>query len=373
MAGLQKKELFVKKAYPVLVVFTVLLLSLSVAAARTVTITDAAGRPVSAPKDPKRIVCIGPGALRLIVYLQAENKVVGVEDMEKANPGGRPYWLAHPELSKLPRCGPGGPSGINKKPDLEAVLSLSPEVIFITYMEEGLADEVEQTLGIPVVVLSYGKFATFDDGVFDSIRIAGTVLGRENRARSVIDYINGLRDELIRRGESFPEEKKPSVYVGGIGYKGAYGIESTEQHYIPFDWVGTKNLAEQTAASVGSHVFMDKEMLLKLNPEVIFIDGGGLDLTREDYRKKPEYYNALSAFAAKRVYTLHPFNWYTTNIGTALCDAFAIGKILYPDAYRDIDPEKKADEIYTFLVGTPVYEAMKKNYGKIGQTAPFIQ
>jgi len=345
----------------------------SAGSAKTVTVTDMVGRSVTAPVDPQRIVCLGPGTLRLIVYLQAEDKVVGVEDMEKANPGGRPYWLAHPELSELPRCGPGGPAGISHKPDLEAVLSLAPEVIFITYMEKEMADDVSKTLGTPVVVLSYGEFATFDTAVFDSIRKAGKILGREKRAGEVVDYINGLREDLMRRGETVPEEKRPGVYVGGIGYKGAYGIESTEQHYIPFDWVGTRNLAEQVPATAGSHVFMDKEMLLKLNPEVIFIDGGGLDLTREDYRKKPEYYGVLAAFSSKRVYALHPFNWYTTNIGTALSDAYAIGKILYPDAYGDIDPEKKADEIYAYLVGVPVYRKMKTDYGQIGQVAPFIQ
>jgi iron complex transport system substrate-binding protein len=53
-----------------------------VAGAQTVTVTDMAGRSVTTPADPGRIVCIGPGALRLIVYLQAEDRVVGGKDME---------------------------------------------------------------------------------------------------------------------------------------------------------------------------------------------------------------------------------------------------------------------------------------------------
>ena len=58
---------------------------------------------------------------------------------------------------------------------------------------------------------------------------------------------------------------------------------------------------------------------------------------------------------------------------TALADAFAIGRILYPDAFADIDPEQKCDEIYTYLVGKPVYAPMKKDYGAIGQPVPFIK
>ena len=49
-----------------------------------ITVTDMLKRNVEVPKDVKRIVCIGPGALRLIVYLDATDKVVGVEDAEKS-------------------------------------------------------------------------------------------------------------------------------------------------------------------------------------------------------------------------------------------------------------------------------------------------
>jgi len=79
----------------------------------------------------------------------------------------------------------------------------------------------------------------------------------------------------------------------------------------------------------------------------------------------------LKAFANRRVYTLPPFNWYTTNIGTALADAYAIGKLLYEEHFKHVDPEQKADEIYTFLVGKPVYQEMEKAYGPIGRIAPF--
>ncbi len=340
--------------------------------AGTLTVTDMAGRQVAVPFDPERIVCIGPGALRLIVYLQAEPKVVGVEEMEKMNPRGRPYWLAHPELLNLPSCGPGGPVSINKKPDMEAVLSVAPQVIFITYMKAPLADTVQQTLGIPVVVLSYGAFATFDETVYDSLRIAGRILNRSKRADEVAAYVESLRKYLNSRTTDISRDRMPTVYVGGIGYRGAHGIGSTEQQYAPFEWVHADNAAERLKASAGSHVFVDKETLLKLDPDIVFIDGGGLTLAAQDYRKNPAYYQALKAFSNQRVYTLLPFNWYVTNIGTVLADACAVGKLLYPERFEDMDPEHMADAIYTFLVGKPVYKDMKKDYGPIGGKAPFL-
>ncbi len=343
------------------------------ASAGSLQVTDMAERQVTVPNDPERIICLGPGTLRLIVYLQAESKVVGVEAMEKRHPGGRPYWIAHPELGTLPICGPGGPASINKKPALESVLSVKPEVIFVTYMDGALADDVQQILNIPVVVLSYGAFATFDEAVYDALKIAGKILHREERAEEVVKFIEAQRKALLKRTTGVSPDSKPEVYVGGIGYRGAHGLESTEQSYIPFDWVNADNVAEQVQTDLGSHVFMDKEILLTLNPEVIFVDGGGLRLVAEDYRKNPEYYGALQAFSQRRVYALLPFNFYTTNIGTALADAWTIGKKLYPTKFADVNPEKKADAIYTFLVGKAVYKAMAEDYGPLGQVPAFLQ
>lgn len=109
-------------------------------------------------------------------------------------------------------------------------------------------------------------------------------------------FIEAQRKALLERTAGASPDSKPEVYVGGIGYRGAHGLESTEQSYIPFDWVNANNVAEQVQTDLGSHVFMDKETLLKLNPDVIFVDGGGLRLVVEDYRKNPDFYAALRLF-----------------------------------------------------------------------------
>ena len=123
----------------------------------------------------------------------------------------------------------------------------------------------------------------------------------------------------------------------------------------------------------GSHIFVDKETLMRLNPDVIFVDGGGLALVQEDYGKKTSYYQSLKAFSERKVFTLLPFNWYTTNVGTALADAFAIGKTLYPEAFADVDIKEKCNAIYSYLVGQPVYDQMEKDYAPIGKPVSFIQ
>ena len=351
-----------------LIVYTTLCLVLMhgsvVSAKNKVTVTDLAGRTVTVPFNPQRIIALSPGTLRLITYLQATDKVAGIEDFEKTRPFARPYIMAHHELTKLPRIGPGGPGSINKDPDLEAVLQIKPDVIFISYMESANAEALQKKLGIPVVVLSHGRFASFDELVYESLKVAGKILDKEKRAEEVIQFIESCRKELASLVKDVPGQQKPEVYVGAIGYKGVQGIESTDASYTPFEWISANNLAKKIAK--GQHLFIDKEKLLELDPAIIFIDGGGLQLVKQDYQKKPEFYQGLRAFRENKVYVLYPFNYYVTNVDTAIIDAFAVGKILYPDKFIDIDVPKRADEIYKFLVGKPVYKDMERDFGPLG-------
>jgi iron complex transport system substrate-binding protein len=330
------------------------------------TVVDLEKRTVEVPQNPERILCLGPGSLRLICYLGMTKKVAGAERFEKSPPVGRAYLWANPGLAKLPVIGPGGPAAINKEPDLEAVLKVNPQLIFISNMEPSKAEALQKKLNIPVVILSYGGFATFDDIVFDSLRLAGTILKAEKRAEEMVAFIEGARRDLLKRTEGYEESKKPRVYIGGIGFRGTQGIESTDASYFPLDWVRARNLAKEVLPR--GHAFVDREKILSWDPDLLFIDGGGLGNIRQDYQKKTEFYRHLKAFKNRKVFLLFPYNWYVTNIDTAVADAFAAGKILYPQSFADMDPKKKADEIYTFLLGKPVYPNLEKEFGELGGT-----
>jgi len=83
----------------------------------------------------------------------------------------------------------------------------------------------------------------------------------------------------------------------------------------------------------------------------------------EDYKNNRSFYNSLGAFTKGQVYSQLPYNNYSTNIDTAIADAYYLGKVIFPDAFTDIDPAKKADEIYQALLGQPLYSQMEKDFG----------
>ncbi len=246
----------------------------------TIKIIDVAGREVEVPKKVDRIVAVGPGALKLIVYMNATDKVVGIEDCEKKWKGGRPYSLAHPELQQLSSIGSGGPKGIETAADPEKIIKLHPDVIFTTYGSWGNLQTVEkfqQKVGAPVVIITMGELKTFEDEeLFKSLKIIGKILGKEERAEKVIEFIKSCVNDLDNRTKDIPNEKKLTAYVGGIGYRGAHGIFSTDSSYPHLQTIHAKNVAKQSGKE--GHLFIDKETLIKWNPDVIFIDEGGLKL-----------------------------------------------------------------------------------------------
>ncbi len=312
-------------------------------------IHDSLGREVKVADNVKKVVAIGPGALRLIVYLKAKDKIIAIEKKEKKFIFARPYILAHKELLNLPVIGMGG---VNIRVNLEKLISLKPDVIIAGYITKQKADLISKKTGIPVVVVSYGNLGTFaNDKLFKSIEILGNVFNNQKRAHRVINFIKKLDKDIKNR--KFSTDKK--VYIGAVAFKGLHGITSTMPHFPPFEMLGIKNVIK---ADVKSQIFINKETLLKINPDVVFIDESGKRFIDKNFIKQ------LKAYKNGQIYGILPYNNYMTNVGTAYIDTYYIGKVLAPNKFNDIDIVKKADEIYKFLVGKECYNSMIKFFGK---------
>lgn len=326
-------------------------------------ITDLMGREVELAIPVQKVVAIGPGALRLVAYDEGASMVVGIEEIEKKPSPGRSYMLAYPDLKKLPSIGQGGP---DTAPNEESLVGVKPDVIFVsTLVDKAKADQLQAKTGIPVVVLSYGNLATFDENLYRSLNMIGTIIGKEKRAQEVVAYFKQNENDLAERTKSVAEVEKVKVYVGAVSMKGAHGIESTQAKYPPLMFIGAKNVADETGKS--GTVMIDKEKLISWNPDILFLDAGGYALVTEDFKKNPAFYQSLSAVKKGQVYSQIPYNNYTTNIDTAFADAYYAGKIIFPEQFKDIDPIKKSDEIYQFLLGKSLYSDMDRDFGGFKQ------
>lgn len=346
----------------------------SPAALGTTTLTDGFGRTVTVPAHPTQIVCSGAGCLRYIVYLGAQDKIVGVDSIEKTaqTPEGRAYAIANPQFSRLPLIGE-----YRGKDDPEKIVGIGPEVILKTTSTGAVnasgaqdANVLQNKTGIPVVSFPYGSLRTDAEkkDMYNSLRLMGKVTGKDARAEELIAYIDATIADLDKRTKDIPADQQKTVYVGGVSSAGAHGIISTEPAYPPFIWVHAKNIADKSGSQ---HADISKEVIVDGDPEVLFIDVGTTQMGNEgaigELKTNPAYAN-LRAVKSGNVYGVLPYNFYSTNYETVLADAYYVGKVLYPDRFSDIDPQQKADEIYTEFVGKPVFTTLNGNYNNLGFT-----
>lgn len=337
------------------------------------TVTDLLGREVTVPEKINRVVCIGAGSLRLYTYVGDLSKLVGVEDIDGDGKDFngvlsiRPYKMVNKDLFKsLPSCGTGGPQG---SADAEKILKLNPDIVFSLYTSDKAAmDDLQQKIGKPVVVLSYGKTEAFDANVKKSIALLGDILNRKERANELLSFISDTETYLSSIGEGIDKDEKATVYLGCQSNYGTHGIESSSANYSIFDVSKIRNVLDEYVSKTGEtfkgyQKSVDWEILVEMNPDRIILDAGGLHHLETQLKEKPEIFNRLSAFKNGEIYLQMPYNAYYTNLETAYADAYFDAWV----QYHDIAPEKlnfnfveKAREIYKLFLGKDCYDDVAK-------------
>lgn len=335
------------------------------------TVTDATGKTVTLPDSVDHVICSGPGCLRLLTYLQAQEKIVGVDDIETRNRqlDARPYALANPQFKNMPIF---GEFRGHDNPERILTLTPQPQVIFKTYSEMGYNPaELQKKTGIPVVVLNYGNLTTLRPQFYESLRLMGAIVAREERAEEVISFFEEAIADLEERSTLPRPQDGPTVYLGGVSFKGPHGFQSTEPLYPPFTFVHLRNLAYDTTMAKRELTTSNiaKEKIIAWNPDYLFLDLATLQLGDKagglhELKTDPAY-QTLSAVKTNQVYGLLPYNLYTKNYGSILANAYFIGKLLYPDQFSDIEPDRKADEIYRFLVNKPLFATLNGFFGNM--------
>jgi len=348
---------------------------------KTITIRDAYDREVTIPLPVKRVAALAPGALRFVIYLDGVDRLAGVEAIEQREASlslGRTYTqIYEKEFKALPTISPGGPQ---KAPDPEALAKVNPDVVFTTLDPKEL-DALTQKVNFPVVSINFtpklsqgfpGPASTeFGPEFRASLELVAKVLGREDRAQKLLQDIEVAKKDLQERAARAANKPGPRVYLGGLAFRGGAGIESTAATYFPFDILGANNVAQESGKQ-GSFL-IDKEKLLEWNPDVIFIDSINLDLIRQDCEKRPKFYHQLKALQDGRTYTLLPIRNYGINGEIALLDAYWVGKILYPEAFGDVDLDRKGRELFRMFFGDKgegAYEELIRTYGGLRTVNP---
>lgn len=324
----------------------------------TRTITDMLGREVEIPTNVETAAMVGSN--RIFVYAGCLDKMVGTADIELEASPSMPYSYINAEkLATLTPIVSGGASSVTYD---EEIVTLHPDILFFSG-DIDKANAMQEKTNIPVVALSYTGI--FTDSVYAALALIGDIMGTQDRCTEVITAMKGWQEDLNNRTKDIADADKPTVYAGAVSFGGGHGIEGTYANYPPFVAINAKNVVDETGEK--SSVEIDKEKLVAWDPDIIFLTPDNMDLVNADYKTNPSYYDNLSAVKSGNVYTQIGYNYWGCNMELAIIDAYYAGTVIYPDAFSEVDFEKKADEIFTLMLGQPYMQVLKDNNNSFGK------
>lgn len=244
------------------------------------TITDQAGRTVTIPEKPVRIVSGYYITTSTLIALGVKDRICGIEtDAGKRNI----YHLAAPELMELPGV------GNIKNVDIEACASLQPDLVILPPQVRQAAETLSD-LGIPVILVDPES----GDGAEEMIELLGKAVSEEQKAQKLIFYIRGVREKL----KDSPGEKARVYLSGNSRFLKTSGGKMYQAEMIRE--TGNENVAEALEESYWAEV--GYEQVLLWNPDLILLASEAL-YTVDDVLNDPAL-EGVKAIENKRVYAM---------------------------------------------------------------------
>ncbi|MBQ3301965.1 MAG: ABC transporter substrate-binding protein, partial [Eggerthellaceae bacterium] len=257
--------------------------------------------------------------------------------------------------------------GMNNTVFEEEMVKVAPDVIISTSTDPAADDELQQKLNIPVISVHMNDYDIFEDRFYKSLSMLGEVFGTTEQTDSVIKAMKEWQADLEKRSGDIPNSDKPSVYTGGISYRGPHGIEGTYGGYGPFEAIGAKNVVDETGKTGPFSV--DLEQITVWDPQYIFLNPENMAQVNEEFANDAAFFENLQAVKGNHVFSQPSYIAFGTNYELAIADAYFVGKTIYPDKFADVDMDAKADEIFTTVLGGPYMSIMKEDGVDFGPIA----
>lgn len=334
--------------------------SVSETTAAELKVTDMIGREVTVrPGSYKRVVCIGAGALRMYSYIGDVKLLAGVEDIDNESLSerpkmfdsvARPYVLAFGDTFKtLPSCGVGGPNA--QAAEAEKILSCKPDIVISEYEDVDKENALSEALGVPVITLKTGPNGVFDENFASSLTLLGKIFDKEEKAETLNAFVKKETEDLKKRTADIADDKKPSVYICGLGNWGTTDHLMTAQGYITFDILNIKNAVSGLEKNGIQKIEAEKFVSLGDSTDIMIIDAAAVKNIKPLFAENPQMFDHMKAWKNGEVYLQMAYNAYYTNFETALVNAWFIGKTVYPDKFSDVDIAAKTNEVTKAFLG----------------------
>lgn len=313
----------------------------------SLTLIDHAGRTVTIPMPVNRVVSGNTGDLRSMVALGALDKVVGICSETKSDANNQVITQAYPEILNLPDIGK------YREPSPESIITLQPDILFYApWVDPSTVDALQESAGVPVICLGPSNDnLDGQKGVYDSWRLAGTILGTEERADELIKSSEDEIKKITDITSGISDGSKPRIFYGDP----AKAWVSTV--YQPIEIAGGVNVGVEAVG--GSNPEVSKEQIIEWNPDIILLHGTRKDATVEEFLNDPLLQSVTAVKNGDVYYTMDGTTGYDIGYILVMCPYLA--KIFYPDQFSDLDIKAEGNQILKMLYGVDnLYPSVEK-------------
>ena len=304
---------------------------------KELTIVDTVGRNVTIDKPLERIIVLNRNTVEMMRSLNLEKeRIVSVStDVLKKE-------IFFPEFKDCPSVGSA------RSPDIEKILELKPDAVFIyaTTMTPTWVQEKLEDAGITVVRFDCFKPETY---VEEADKL-GYIFGKRDEVDNFIEFYERCLNSIKEKVEEIPEDEKTKIYIERFRKPYSTSGKGVALHQI-IELAGGNNIF----SDLSGHINVDPEEVIIRNPIIIVKqaytrteygynvdDTKGLKDVRDEIMGRPEL-GDVSAVKNKKVYVVIK----EITGGKHFIAIGYMAKWFYPDLFEDIDPEAIHQEYLT--------------------------
>ena len=290
-----------------------------------VTVTDQAGREVTISKEPQRLISSYYITTSLLMALDLDERLVGVED----NAGLRPiYSLSNPKILELPSIGTA------KELDLEACAALAPDLAILPMKVKDSAEDLE-ALGITVLLVNPES----QELLTQMIQLVATASNTEEKAEALTDFIEIQENYLT---EILSGSDMPSVYLASnSSFLSTAGDSMYQSDMIRL--AGGRNVAGEIEDTYWAQI--DYEQLLAWDPEYIILPSSA-KYTVADVMEDPNMSDCRAVVNGNVYQIPGDVESWDSPVPGSILGAFWLANILHPEKMTHTDCLEIMDEYY---------------------------
>lgn len=230
------------------------------------------------------------------------------------------------------------------KKQVQVVFSISGVELSASNISD--AEDLQNSTGIPVVLVD-GSF----DKITEAYRFIGDILGYQERAAEIAEYLERIYAEVTQAVGSIPQDQKVSLYYAE-GPNGLSTEPEDSQHAKAFEVAGARNVAQVEIDAAGFGMSsVSLESVIKWNPQVIVAWDEETRGGAAAYIMADPAWAGIQAVQDGRVYEMPnlPFAWCDRPNGVQRWLGIQwLANMLYPDRY-DVDMVQRAKEFYSLV------------------------